>query len=116
MYKRGLAYRKNAPVNWCPNDQTVLANEQVVDGCCERCGTTVIQKNLFQWFFKITDYAEELLDGHNKIDWPHETILKQQNWIGKSEGAEVTFKVVSDVISKSRAFERSSMRIRFLSR
>ncbi len=101
MYKRGLAYRKNAPVNWCPNDQTVLANEQVVDGCCERCGTTVIQKNLYQWFFKITDYAEELLDGHNKIDWPHETILKQQNWIGKSEGAEVTFKVVgSDEIIK----------------
>jgi leucyl-tRNA synthetase len=93
MYQRGLAYRKNAPVNWCPNDQTVLANEQVVDGCCERCGTTVIQKNLFQWFFKITDYAEELLDGHNKIDWPDETILKQKNWIGKSEGAEVTFKV-----------------------
>jgi leucyl-tRNA synthetase len=93
MYKRGLAYRKNAPVNWCPNDQTVLANEQVIDGCCERCGTTVIQKNLFQWFFKITDYAEELLDGHNKIDWPDETILKQKNWIGKSEGAEVTFKV-----------------------
>jgi leucyl-tRNA synthetase len=94
MYKRGLAYRKNAPVNWCPKDQTVLANEQVVDGCCERCGTTVIQRNLFQWFFKITDYAEQLLDGHNKIDWPHETILKQQNWIGKSDGAEVNFKIV----------------------
>ncbi|MFZ2324681.1 MAG: leucine--tRNA ligase [Ignavibacteriaceae bacterium] len=93
MYKRGLAYRKNAPVNWCPNDQTVLANEQVVDGKCERCGTTVIQKNLNQWFFKITDYADELLDGHNKIDWPYETILKQKNWIGKSEGAEVVFKV-----------------------
>ena len=93
MYKRGLAYRKNAPVNWCPNDQTVLANEQVVDGKCERCGTTVIQKNLNQWFFKITDYAEELLEGHNKIDWPAETILKQKNWIGKSEGAEVVFKV-----------------------
>lgn len=93
MYKRGLAYKKNAPVNWCPNDQTVLANEQVVDGKCERCGTTVIQKNLNQWFFKITDYAEELLEGHNKIDWPSETILKQKNWIGKSEGAEVVFKV-----------------------
>ena len=93
MYKRGLAYRKNAPVNWCPNDQTVLANEQVVDGKCERCGTNVIQKNLNQWFFKITDYADELLDGHNKIDWPYETILKQKNWIGKSEGAEVVFKV-----------------------
>ena len=96
MYKRGLAYRKNAPVNWCPNDQTVLANEQVVDGCCERCGTTVIQKNLYQWFFKIRDYAEELLEGHNKIDWPTETILKQKNWIGKSEGAEVTFKILDN--------------------
>ena len=104
MYKRGLAYRKNAPVNWCPNDQTVLANEQVVDGCCERCGTTVIQRNLYQWFFKITDYAEELLDGHNKIDWPHETILKQKNWIGKSEGAEVTFKIVDDNQDEIKVF------------
>ena len=111
MYKRGLAYRKNAPVNWCPKDQTVLANEQVVDGCCERCGTTVIQRNLFQWFFKITDYAEQLLDGHNKIDWPHETILKQQNWIGKSDGAEVTFKIVSEVISKESSTEKSSTNI-----
>ncbi|HEX9253298.1 MAG TPA: leucine--tRNA ligase, partial [Ignavibacteriaceae bacterium] len=108
MYKRGLAYRKNAPVNWCPKDQTVLANEQVIDGCCERCGTTVIQRNLYQWFFKITDYAEQLLDGHNKIDWPHETILKQQNWIGKSEGAEVTFKVANDVISKESSTEKYS--------
>ncbi|MEO8230915.1 MAG: leucine--tRNA ligase [Ignavibacteriota bacterium] len=104
MYKRGLAYRKNAPVNWCPNDQTVLANEQVVDGCCERCGTTVIQKNLFQWFFKITDYAEQLLDRHNKIDWPEETILKQKNWIGKSEGAEVTFKLVDNDKDEIKVF------------
>jgi len=104
MYKRGLAYRKNAPVNWCPKDQTVLANEQVVDGYCERCGTTVIQRNLYQWFFKITDYAEELLDGHNKIDWPHETILKQQNWIGKSEGAEVTFKIVDNDNDEIKVF------------
>jgi leucyl-tRNA synthetase len=94
MYKRGLAYRKNAPVNWCPNDQTVLANEQVLnDGTCERCGTQVIQKNLYQWFFKITDYAEELLQGLDKINWPEKTKLMQRNWIGKSEGAEVTFKV-----------------------
>lgn len=104
LYKRGLAYRKNAPVNWCPNDQTVLANEQVVDGKCERCGTTVIQKNLFQWFFKITDYAEELLEGHNKIDWPAETILKQKNWIGKSEGAEVTFKIVDNNTDEINVF------------
>ena len=95
LYKRGLAYRKNAPVNWCPNDQTVLANEQVLnDGSCERCGTPVIQKNLYQWFFKITDYAEELIQGLDKISWPEKTKLMQRNWIGKSEGAEVTFKVV----------------------
>ena len=94
LYKKGLAYRKKAPVNWCPKDQTVLANEQVQsDGSCERCGTTVIQKNLSQWFFKITDYAEELLQGLDKINWPDKTILMQRNWIGKSEGAEVTFLV-----------------------
>ena len=92
LYKKGLAYRKKAPVNWCPKDQTVLANEQVQsDGTCERCGTTVTQKNLSQWFFKITDYAEELLSGLDKINWPDKTKLMQRNWIGKSVGAEVTF-------------------------
>jgi leucyl-tRNA synthetase len=94
LYKKGLAYRKNAPVNWCPKDQTVLANEQVkADGTCERCGTPVIQKNLTQWFFKITDYAEELLDGLDTINWPEKTKLMQRNWIGKSTGAEVNFKI-----------------------
>ncbi len=94
LYKKWLAYRKNAPVNWCPNDQTVLANEQVQsDGTCERCGTVVIQKNLTQWFFKITDYAEELLAGLDKINWPEKTKLMQRNWIGKSVGAEVMFNV-----------------------
>lgn len=94
LYKRGLAYRKNAPVNWCPSCQTVLANEQVLnDGACERCGTIVIQKNLTQWFFKITDYADELLDGLNKIDWPEKTKLMQINWIGKSFGTEVEFAI-----------------------
>ncbi|MCH7962490.1 MAG: leucine--tRNA ligase [Bacteroidetes bacterium] len=94
LYKKGFAYRKKAPVNWCPKDQTVLANEQVQsDGTCERCGTTVIQKNLSQWFFKITDYAEELLAGLDKINWPDKTKLMQRNWIGKSVGAEVTFLV-----------------------
>ena len=94
LYKKGLAYRKNAPVNWCPNDQTVLANEQVLsDGTCERCGAVVIQKNLTQWFFKITDYAEELLERLNEINWPEKTKLMQRNWIGKSEGAEVIFKI-----------------------
>ena len=94
LYKKGLAYRKNAPVNWCPKDQTVLANEQVQsDGTCERCGTPVIQKNLTQWFFKITEYAEELLQGLDKINWPEKTKLMQRNWIGKSEGAEIIFKI-----------------------
>ncbi|MGE5437559.1 MAG: leucine--tRNA ligase [Syntrophothermus sp.] len=94
LYKKGLAYRKNAPVNWCPKDQTVLANEQVSsDGTCERCGTVVIKKNMTQWFFKITKYAEELLSGLDTINWPEETKVKQTNWIGKSVGAEVTFKL-----------------------
>lgn len=95
LYEKGLAYRKNAPVNWCPSCQTVLANEQVqTDGTCERCGTLVEQKNLTQWFFKITDYAEELLTGLDLIDWPEKTKLMQRNWIGKSYGAEIEFHVV----------------------
>ncbi len=94
LYKKGLAYRKNAPVNWCPKDQTVLANEQVqADGTCERCGTLVIQKNLTQWFFKIIDYAEELLKELDNINWPEKTKVMQKNWIGKSTGAEVNFKI-----------------------
>jgi len=94
LYKKGLAYRKNAPVNWCPDCQTVLANEQVqADGTCERCGTIVERKNLTQWFFKITDYADELLDGLNKIDWPEKTKSMQRNWIGKSYGSQVKFKI-----------------------
>ncbi|MGA8264886.1 MAG: leucine--tRNA ligase, partial [Ignavibacteriaceae bacterium] len=94
LFKKGLAYRKNAPVNWCPKDQTVLANEQVLaDGTCERCGTTVVQKNLTQWFLKITDYVEELLNGLDKINWPEKTKLMQRNWIGKSVGAEIVFSV-----------------------
>ncbi len=100
LYKKGLAYRKKAPVNWCPKDQTVLANEQVHDGACERCGTEVIQKNLHQWFFKITHYAEELLHGLDTINWPEKTKLMQRNWIGKSIGADVNFQVdgTNDVI------------------
>ena len=91
LYKKGLAYRKEAPVNWCPSCQTVLANEQVTEGCCERCGTQVLRKNLTQWFFKITDYAEELLSGLDGLDWPEKTKNMQRNWIGKSTGCEIEF-------------------------
>ena len=99
LYKNGLAYRKNAPVNWCPSCKTVLANEQVVDGGCERCGTEVTKKNLTQWFFKITQYAQELLDYLPKLDWPEKTKKIQNNWIGRSEGAEIEFKVDNSDIS-----------------
>lgn len=95
LYKHNLAYRKEAPVNWCPSCNTVLANEQVVDGECERCHTTVMRKNLTQWFFRITDYAEELLSGLDTLDWPEKTKLMQKNWIGKSTGGEVCFKTES---------------------
>ncbi|MBR2871376.1 MAG: leucine--tRNA ligase [Clostridia bacterium] len=91
LYEKGLAYRKEAPVNWCPSCKTVLANEQVVNGVCERCNSTVVKKDLTQWFFKITDYAEELLQGLDTIDWPEKTKLMQRNWIGKSTGGEVEF-------------------------
>lgn len=91
LYKKGLAYRKKAPVNWCPSCNTVLANEQVVDGHCERCGSQVIKKDLTQWFFKITDYAEELLSGLDDLDWPEKTKAMQRNWIGKSVGGEIEF-------------------------
>ena len=93
LYKHGLAYRDNAPVNWCPDCNTVLANEQVIDGACERCGHTVVRRNLTQWFFKITDYAEELLADLDTIDWPEKTKLMQKNWIGKSVGGEITFQM-----------------------
>ncbi|WP_139978346.1 leucine--tRNA ligase [Nocardioides litoris] len=93
--ERGLAYRKNSPVNWCPNDQTVLANEQVVDGACERCGATVTKRELTQWYFKITEYAQELLDDLDVLapTWPDRVITAQRNWIGRSEGAHVDFVV-----------------------
>jgi leucyl-tRNA synthetase len=93
LFERGLAYRTEAPVQWCPRDQTVLANEQVVDGRCERCGTEVVQKKLEQWFFRITDYAERLLADFELLDsWPEHVITMQRNWIGRSEGAEVIFR------------------------
>jgi len=93
LFERGLAYRTEAPVQWCPKDATVLANEQVVDGRCERCGTEVIQRNLEQWFFRITDYADRLLADFELLEsWPEHVITMQRNWIGRSEGAEVAFR------------------------
>jgi leucyl-tRNA synthetase len=91
--ERGLAYRKNSPVNWCPNDQTVLANEQVVDGACERCGAEVTKRDLTQWYFKVTDYAQRLLDDMEELKghWPERVLTLQKNWIGRSEGAHVDF-------------------------
>jgi leucyl-tRNA synthetase len=91
FFEKGMAVRKMAPVNWCPSCNTVLANEQVVDGLCERCDTEIVKKNLKQWFFKITEYAERLLEGLDKIDWPERTKTMQRNWIGRSEGTEIIF-------------------------
>ena len=93
--ERGLAYRKFSPVNWCPNDQTVLANEQVVNGACERCGAVVTKRELSQWYFKITDYAQRLLDDMEPLEatWPSKVLAMQRNWIGRSEGAHVDFDI-----------------------
>ena len=95
MYVQGLAYRKASAVNWCPSCQTVLANEQVVQGLCERCDTTVTKKKLTQWYFKITDYADRLLDDMAQLEgkWPDKVLLMQRNWIGRSTGAEVAFEI-----------------------
>ncbi|MFM8448044.1 MAG: leucine--tRNA ligase, partial [Candidatus Nanopelagicaceae bacterium] len=95
MYERGLAYRKDSAVNWCPDCQTVLANEQVVAGLCERCDTAVTKKKLNQWYFKITDYADRLLDDMQQLEgkWPDKVLLMQRNWIGRSSGANVIFEI-----------------------
>jgi leucyl-tRNA synthetase len=92
LYERGLAYRKEAAVKWCPNDATVLANEQVIDGRCERCGAEVEARQLEQWFFRITEYADRLLEDMRTIEWPRHVVTMQENWIGRSEGAEVVFR------------------------
>lgn len=102
LYKRGLAYKKAAPANWCPSCQTVLAREQVKQGKCERCGSDVHIKKMNQWFLKITDYAEELLTGLDGLDWPEKTKAMQRNWIGKSEGSSVIFK--NDVVGELEIF------------
>lgn len=99
LYEKGLAYKKKAPVNWCPSCNTVLANEQVLDGKCERCDSNVDKKNLEQWFLKITDYADELLEKLDELDWPEKTKAMQKHWIGKSVGAEVTFNVADSDLS-----------------
>ena len=93
MFEKGLAYRKDSAVNWCPNDQTVLANEQVVAGRCERCDTVVTKKKLTQWYLRITDYADRLLDDMSQLEgqWPEKVLLMQRNWIGRSTGADVSF-------------------------
>ncbi len=93
MFKHGLAYKKDGNVNWCPKDQTVLAREQCQDGVCERCGTAVIQLPLAQWYWNITKYSQQLIDGLDGLDWPEKTKLMQRNWIGKSEGTEVHFAI-----------------------
>ncbi|WP_308490928.1 leucine--tRNA ligase [Microbacterium terrisoli] len=95
LFERGLAYRKSSPVNWCPNDQTVLANEQVVDGHCERCGAEVVKKKLTQWYFRITDYADRLLDDLDALEghWPSKVVQMQRNWIGRSVGADIDFEI-----------------------
>ena len=93
MFKKGLAYEKEFPINWCPSCKTGLANEEVVNGCCERCGTTVTKKNLRQWMLKITAYAERLLNDLDKLDWPEKVKKMQTDWIGKSYGAEVDFPI-----------------------
>jgi leucyl-tRNA synthetase len=96
LFREGLAYRDQAPVQWCPKDATVLANEQVIDGRCERCGTEVVTRNLRQWFFRTTAYAEQLLADFDRLEsWPEHVITMQKNWIGRSEGAEVTFRCES---------------------
>jgi leucyl-tRNA synthetase len=96
FYKRGLAYRKNSPVNWCPSCQTVLANEQVVQGLCERCDSVATKKTLTQWYFKVTEYADRLLDDLDTLEgnWPSKVLSMQRNWIGRSIGAEVKFEIV----------------------
>ncbi len=93
LYEHGLAYRAKAPVVWCPSCQTVLANEQVVNGACERCGTTITRRDLEQWFLRITDYADQLLDFGGLIGWPEKILIMQRNWIGRSEGVEISFDI-----------------------
>ncbi len=114
MYERGLAYRRRSSVNWCEKDQTVLANEQVVDGGCWRCGTPVTTRDLEQWFFKITQYADDLLKGIEHLDqWPDKVLTMQKNWIGRSQGTRVKFPVLAgdDAASVSNTIEVFTTRV-----
>jgi len=95
MYKKGLAYRKMVPINWCPRCKTGLANEEVIGGRCERCGEPVTKKEMMQWMLRITDYADRLLEGLERVDWPEKIKIMQINWIGRSQGADVTFQAIS---------------------
>ncbi len=106
LYEKGLVYKKISGVNWCPNDQTVLANEQVVDGCCWRCDTPVERKEIPQWFIKITDYAEQLLNDLDKLDeWPEQVRTMQRNWIGRSEGVEMSFRLANPIAKLANHFD-----------
>ncbi|MCK5078074.1 MAG: class I tRNA ligase family protein, partial [Calditrichia bacterium] len=112
LFKKGLAYRANAPVNWCPSCSTSLANEQVVNGECERCGTDVEKKNLTQWFFKITDYADRMLKNLPKLNWPEKTKSMQEHWIGKSHGTEIDFYLYKkDKKDKKEKDEKEIMKV-----
>ena len=109
FFEKGLAYRAKAPVNWCPKDQGVLANEQVIDGRCWRCDTPVIRRDLEQWFFKITEYADELLD-FSEIEWPERVETMQKNWIGRSEGVQFDIPVDGPRRARSRSTPPGSTR------
>lgn len=102
LYKRGLAYRKDAEVNWCPKDKTALANEEVVGGLCERCGTPVEKRKIPQWFFKITEYAQRLIDDLDELDWPEGIKNQQRNWIGRSEGVQFRMEVVFEPLPEGQ--------------
>ncbi|MCH9017935.1 MAG: leucine--tRNA ligase, partial [Chloroflexi bacterium] len=110
FFEKGLAYRANAPVVWCPSCQTVLANEQVINGACERCGTEITRRDLEQWFFKITEYADQLLDFSGLEEWPEKILTMQQNWIGRSEGVEISFDISAVRDSDGAALEETEIR------
>ncbi len=108
LYKRGLAYRKLAEVNWCPKDKTALANEEVVGGLCERCGTVVEKRSIPQWFFKITDYAQRLIDDLEAVDWPEGIKAQQRNWIGRSAGAQFSMSLATSTPNSSQPYDLAS--------